>query len=92
VARRAYLERSGGGHGWHLWVFFESPVAAAKVRRLGFALAPRDAMLADGRAADPESSLGIEVFPKQERIVKGGVGNDSGSRWAGGRLCAGGLE
>jgi hypothetical protein len=71
----AYLERSGGGRGWHLWMFFAEPVAAAMARRLGFALAPRDAMLADGRTADPESSLGIEVFPKQERIAKGGVGN-----------------
>jgi hypothetical protein len=71
----AYLERSGGGHGWHVWVFFRDPVPAAKARRLAFHLAPRDALLADGRVADPKSGHGIEVFPKQDRVTKGGFGN-----------------
>ena len=25
-----YLERSGGGRGWHLWCFFDPPISAAK--------------------------------------------------------------
>jgi len=71
----AYLERSGGGHGWHLWVFFADLVPAAKARRLAFALVPSDAVLADGGPADPQAGRGIEVFPKQDRITKGGFGN-----------------
>lgn len=71
----AYLERSGGGHGWHVWVFFRDLVPAAKARRLAFHLAPKDALLADGGVADPKSGQGIEIFPKQNRVTKGGLGN-----------------
>ncbi len=71
----AYLERSGGGHGWHVWAFFDPPIAAAKAQALGRALAPRDAPLADGGVADALSARGIEVFPKQARLGKKGYGN-----------------
>ena len=71
----AYLERSGGGRGWHLWCFFDPPVPAAKARTLGRALAPLDATLTDGGVADPRSGRGIEVFPKQAKIRKKGYGN-----------------
>ena len=71
----AYLERSGGGKGWHLWCFFNSPVAAAKAQALGRALAPKDAPLDDGGVADPRAGRGIEVFPKQAKIRSKGFGN-----------------
>ncbi len=71
----AYLERSGGGNGWHLWCFFDPPIPAAKAQALGRALAPTDAPLADGGVADPLSARGIEVFPKQAKIRKNGYGN-----------------
>lgn len=71
----AYLERSGGGKGWHLWCFFEPPIAAAKAQALGRALAPRDAPLADGGVADPRAGRGIEVFPKQAKVRRKGFGN-----------------
>ncbi|HOX57850.1 MAG TPA: hypothetical protein PLC99_13265 [Verrucomicrobiota bacterium] len=35
---RVYLERSAGGNGVHLWVFFSEPVPAASARRLLFRL------------------------------------------------------
>ncbi len=69
-----YLERSGGGHGWHLWCFFERPIAAVKAQALGRALAPKDALLANGKTADVSSNKGIEVFPKQ-KSRRSGFGN-----------------
>lgn len=71
----AYLERSGGGAGWHVWVFFETGVDAAAARQLGDCLAPKDAMCTSGRLADVKAARGIEIFPKQIRPRKDGVGN-----------------
>ena len=72
----AYLERSGGGHGWHVWIFFEAGVLASAARKLGYMLAPKDAPLAEGGTANPESAIGIEVFPKQDKLTgKNGKGN-----------------
>jgi hypothetical protein len=71
----AYLERSGGGGGWHVWVFFDGPVPAKKARALLFALIPSGVMLADGTAADAQNNRGIEVFPKQDECPEGGYGN-----------------
>jgi hypothetical protein len=70
----AYLERSGGGKGWHLWCFFDPPLPAAKAQALGRALAPMDAPLAggSGEVADPRAARGIEVFPKQPKHRRGG--------------------
>lgn len=71
----AYLERSGGGVGWHVWVFFDPGVDAGDARRLGSALAPHDAMCTSGRPADVRAARGIEIFPKQARPRKDGFGN-----------------
>ena len=68
----AYLERSGGGKGWHLWCFFEPAIPAAKAQRLGHLLAPKDALLTTGQVADPRSGRGIEVFPKQDKVRRTG--------------------
>ncbi|HEX8823846.1 MAG TPA: VapE domain-containing protein [Archangium sp.] len=70
-----YLERSGGGYGWHLWVFFADPVAAQVARSLGLLLAPDDAPCVKGGVADPVKGHGIEVFPKQAQLPPGGLGN-----------------
>jgi hypothetical protein len=59
----AYLERSKNGAGWHVWAFFERPLSAAKVRRLGRALVPPLAFLGDGSVADDAA----EIFPKSEK-------------------------
>ncbi len=70
----AYLECSGSGVGWHVWCFFDPPLTAAKARELGYALVPKNAPLA-GRPdvlADPRLARGIEVFPKQDKLRRGG--------------------
>jgi P4 family phage/plasmid primase-like protien len=71
----AHLERSGGGLGWHLWCFFDPPVPAEEARNIGHALAPKDAPLAGGGFADSGAGTGIEVFPKQAKVRRGGYGN-----------------
>ena len=74
VGLPVYLERSGGGHGWHIWCFFEQPIPAGKARELGLTLAPKGALLISGEPADPGANRGIEVFPKQ-MSKHTGVGN-----------------
>jgi hypothetical protein len=69
-----YLERSGGGKGWHVWVFFGPLVPAALVRKVLFAL-PTEAELVGGGMADATKNEGIEVFPKQDAIDADGFGN-----------------
>ena len=70
-----YLERSGGGQGYHVWVFFEQPVTAGDARTLGFQMVCRDAPLQKGGQANPERGQGIEIFPKQEKVSPKGYGN-----------------
>src|SRR5262245_52635124 len=79
----AYLERSGGGKGWHVWIFFSVPVPAVKARALGLLLVPEDVELADGGKADAAASIGIEVFPKQEWVEDepGAYGNQVWMTW-----------
>ncbi len=72
---RPYLERSGGGHGWHLWCFFDPAVSARKARVLAKALLPEEVTLASGERARPQTGRGIEVFPKQPKIGRNGFGN-----------------
>lgn len=56
-----------GGKGFHLWYFFDRPVAAGTVRR---ALEPL------ARALAPDLSVfSLEVFPKQDRLTGKGLGN-----------------
>ena len=74
VGLPVYLERSGGGQGWHLWCFFEQPIPAGKARELGLTLAPKGASLVSGERADASANRGIEVFPKQ-MSKHTGVGN-----------------
>src|SRR5262245_13717296 len=78
---KAYLERSGGGKGWHVWIFFPAPVPAWKARQLGLALCPRDALLVNGEKANPDAQRGIEVFPKQDSIDADGYGNQVWLPW-----------
>lgn len=72
----SYLERSGGGTGWHVWCFFDPPLAAAKAQALGRELAPKEALLAGSTGfADARSARGLEVFPKQSKLSRRGFGN-----------------
>lgn len=71
----SYIEISGSGSGFHLWTFFESPQYAAEIRRVLFKNLPKDIPLLNGDKADPWSNRGIEVFPKQDFLGQGSVGN-----------------
>ena len=51
-----YLERSGGGQGWHLWCFFLQPIPAGKAQELGRALAPKSALLSTGQTSESSRS------------------------------------
>jgi putative DNA primase/helicase len=70
-----HLEKSGGGNGWHVWLFFAAPVKAKAARDLAFLLIPQDALLASGALANARSNAGFEVFPKQEALAENGLGN-----------------
>src|SRR5262249_46641041 len=70
----AYLEKSGGGKGWHVWIFFRTPIAAAKARALGLRILPDPLPLTKAGPADPQKGSGIEVFPKAESLRAQGVG------------------
>src|SRR3990172_5587875 len=67
----AALERSRSGHGGHVWVFFTGPVSAAKARQLGCYLLTETM----GR----HYRLGMDsydrLFPNQDTLPKGGLGN-----------------
>ena len=75
------MESSGSATGWHIWVFFEHPVRAAKVRKLLFAAIPTNLLLHSGVSADAEANKGLEVFPKQDHIPEDGVGNPVWLPW-----------
>jgi superfamily II DNA or RNA helicase len=67
----APLERSRSGNGGHVWIFFDSPVAARSARRLG--------TLILARAAAGRSQMRLQsydrFFPNQDTLPKGGFGN-----------------
>lgn len=67
----AYLERSRSGNGGHVWIFFETPVLAAFVRKLG-AL-----MLTSTMNWRPEIGMDSydRLFPSQDTLPRGGFGN-----------------
>ena len=81
-----YLEKSGGGNGWHIWIFFNKPLSARSVRQLGEVIVevipnelkktqPTDNESETGNIKTKKQS-GIEVFPKQNKInSEKGVGN-----------------
>ncbi len=71
----SFIERSGRGNGYHLWLFFEGSIPAKDARRLGFLLCPPNQQLENGGYASPGDNRGIEVFPKTERISNNGCGN-----------------
>jgi hypothetical protein len=60
------LEESGY-KGYHLWVFFEDFWPAAKARKLARYFA--------SCAGENLEGLHVEVFPAQDRVKKGGLGN-----------------
>ena len=65
------LERSRSGNGAHVWIFFETKVDAASVRKLGFKLLDQ--------AMQIHGTLSFEsydrLFPNQDFLPVAGIGN-----------------
>jgi len=70
-----FVEKSGGGQGWHLWVFFQPAIPAVKAKQLTLTLIPVGIPLTDGGLANPGKNHGIEVFPKQINVAENGFGS-----------------
>lgn len=86
-----HIEKSKSGHGFHIWIFFDEPVAAKDARALGLYLAPKDMVLESGEPADPEKNKGIEIFPKNEFISETGIGMGVYLPWYSGSESGGSL-
>ncbi len=67
----AALERSRSGQGGHVWIFFSEPVAARDARQLGALLLTA--------ALERRPEVGFDsydrLFPSQDTLPKGGLGN-----------------
>ena len=63
-----YIERSQSGNGVHVWLFFETPIAAEKARRVVLALI---------QEANPEKDMSTfdRMFPNQDKLSGKGLGN-----------------
>lgn len=66
-----YVERSRSGNGAHVWVFFDTAIAAIKARRLGKSIL--------SEAMNKEVHLSFKsydrFFPNQDTLPDGGLGN-----------------
>lgn len=61
----AYLEQSGSGSGWHIWIFFDIGINPELARTIGYGLCPSDApLLKSSEMASVLLGKGLEVFPK----------------------------
>lgn len=67
----AHIERSRSGNGAHVWIIFDTPVAAHLARRLGFAVLT-EAMQRNGTMSFKSYD---RFFPNQDTLPEGGLGN-----------------
>ena len=68
---KSYIERSRSGNGGHLWVFFEEPIEAHIVRKLGIKVLET----AMNRTGNSKFDSFDRLFPNQDHMPKGGYGN-----------------
>lgn len=85
----SYLERSGGGYGFHVWVFFSEPITARAARTVALAcvdsVPAKAKRLKAGGQANVRKNSGLEVFPKTiEGVGDRGFGNMVWLPWWGG--------
>lgn len=66
-----YIERSRSGNGAHVWIFFETSIAAIKARKLGKSILA-EAMNRDARLSFDSYD---RFFPNQDVLPEGGFGN-----------------
>jgi hypothetical protein len=71
LAIPAYVEVSRSGDGAHVWIFFDSPIAATQARQLASAAITR----ACARHRTLAFSSYDRLFPSQDALPKGGFGN-----------------
>lgn len=65
------IERSRSGNGAHVWTFFNEPIPACKVRKLGNTILT-EAMKLNGRITFDSYD---RFFPNQDKVPEGGFGN-----------------
>lgn len=68
---QAIVERSRSGNGAHLWFFFENPISAVLARKFGSSLLTYGM----GRRYKIAFSSYDRLFPNQDTMPKGGLGN-----------------
>ena len=66
-----YIERSRSGNGVHIWIFFEEAIPASQARKLGNAILT-EAMRRNGTLSFKSYD---RLFPNQDVLPKGGLGN-----------------
>jgi hypothetical protein len=67
----AYVERSRSGKGFHVWIFFSEPVAAASARKMGSGLIT----YAMEHCGEVSFTTYDRLFPGQDFLPQGGFGN-----------------
>ena len=60
--KKSILVEDTGGRGYHVWLFFESPISAVDARKFAYFILAR-------------AKVQCEVFPKQEIVLEGKYGN-----------------
>jgi hypothetical protein len=65
------VQRSRSGKGGHLWFFFENQISAALARKFGIALLT----FSMGRRHEIPFESYDRLFPSQDTLPKGGLGN-----------------
>lgn len=66
-----HIERSHSGAGYHVWMFFDSPVDAGKARAIGKWLFEKSKLIDQGT----DFSTFDRFFPSQSKVPAGGFGN-----------------
>ncbi|MEA1945992.1 MAG: primase C-terminal domain-containing protein [Thermodesulfobacteriota bacterium] len=66
-----YILRSKSGKGYHTYIFFNKPVPAWKARAVAFALLQEAGVIGN----DADISSFDRLFPNQDHIIAGGIGN-----------------